>query len=320
MITFTDITVKLIEENETHGVYEIFPLVKGYGNTLANTLRRILLSSIEGTGITSVRIDGVKHEFSTIDGIKEDVLEIILNLKNLNLKVSTDEPVTIELHANGVGEVTGSSVDGKGLVEVINKDLHIATITDSKASLDIEMTVEKGVGYREANTSDRKEIGLIPLDVDFSPVEKISFHVLPTRKGQDANYDSVNIDITTNGVIAPRDALLQSAQILQDFAGKVMAAMGVAEDDIKAMAEASLVIEKTEVEEKSYRNEMDGWNIEDLPISRRAKSSLSAGGYRVLGDLRGISKTDLLNLPGFGAKSLKEVVDLLTQYGFEVTE
>lgn len=320
MIAFTDISVKLVEETDSHGVYEIAPLVRGYGNTLANTLRRILLSSIEGYGVTSVRIDGVKHEFSTIDGVKEDVLELILNLKNLKLKMNSDEPQLITLRFDGKGEVTGADVDGKGVVEVLNKDLHIATITDAKTSLNIEMTVEKGVGYRSANVADRKDIGLIPVDVDFSPIEKVAFHVLQTRKGQDANYDAVNIDITTNGAIGPRDALLQATKILQDFSGKVMAAMGVAEEEIKAMAEASLVIEKTENEEKTYRNEMDGWNIEDLPISRRAKSSLSAGGYRVLGDLRGVSKTDLLNLPGFGAKSLQEVVDLLTQYGFEVQE
>jgi DNA-directed RNA polymerase subunit alpha len=199
--------------------------------------------------------------------------------------------------------------------------LHIATLTDSKAVLEVEMLVEKGIGYRNIDMSDRDEIGEIKVDTDFCPVKNVAFSVVQTRKGQDANYDAVTIDITTDGSVHPKDALLESAKILQDFSGKVMAALGVAKEEIEELAEASKIIEITEEETtNTFRSEMDEWKIEDLPISRRAKSSLSAGGYSILGDLRGISKTDLLNLPGFGTKSLNEVIDLLTQYGFEVTE
>ncbi len=313
---FNDITVKVITEDGNAGSFEIAPLPRGYGHTLANSLRRILLSSLPGAGITSVYVPKVDHEYVSIDGIKEDLIEIILNLKSLDLKSTSSEPVICKISVDAKGEVTGKDIVVGAGVEVTNPDVHILTAT-AKTEFYLEFVVEQGIGYLEAQEGLRKEKGRVPVDADFSPVKNVRFEVRNTRKGQETDLDLVSIVIDTDGSMSPRDAMLESAKILQDFAGKVMASLGVPVEDVDKMAVDAQIIIKDEVEEEEV-NEVSTWKIEDLPISKRSKTGLLAGGYEKVGDLDGVNINDLLGLPGFGNKSLNEVTELMKQYGIEI--
>ncbi|KKR05666.1 MAG: DNA-directed RNA polymerase alpha chain [candidate division WS6 bacterium GW2011_GWF2_39_15] len=318
MLSFEDITVKVVEEEGNAGKYEISPLPKGYGHTLVNSLRRILLSSLGGSAITSVRIKGVEHEYSAVKGIKEDVVEIVLNLKQIRFKVSADEPQICKLQASGKGIVTAKDISVAAGVEVTNPEIVIANLTDDKASLVMEIVVEKGVGYREADDESRSEVGRIPVDADFSPIKSVNFEVTDARKGQMTNLDAVKISIETDGSIAPKQALLDSAKILQDFSGKVMVALGVSKKEVEQRAEELNTIPEVTPETAVVEDEVSSWKVEDLPISKRSKSGLLAGGFQTVGDLSHAKVADLLELPGFGNKSLNEVVELMKQYGIEI--
>lgn len=318
MEAFKDIKVTIKEEEENYGLFEIAPLPRGYGNTLGNALRRILYSSLKGTGITSVKINGVEHEYSTIDGVKEDVVDIILNLKQVKFKTNLDEVFTCKLSVKGKKVVKASDIEISGDLEVVNKDLVIANLTDASSKLDITLTVESGVGYKNIKETERKEVGLIPLDCDFSPIEKVSLIVEQTRKGQETDLDSVLIGVTSDGSISPKDALVESAKILQEFAGKVMIAMGMSQKEVLEMEEDVNKVEEVVEESNVINDEIGSWKIEDLPISKRSKTGLLSGNYKTVADLRNTTATDLLNLPGFGNKSLNEVLELLNQYGINI--
>lgn len=318
MIDFKDLTVRVVKEEGNMGEFEISPLPTGYGNTLANSLRRILLSSLEGSSSTSVKIAGVDHEYSTITGMKEDVIELILNLKGVEFKSLSDEPQVCTLEVKGKKEVKAKDIQTTGAVEVVNGDHHIATLTAGDASLNLEIVVEKGVGYKPADEV-RTSQGMIPLDADFSPVKKVSFDVTHARKGQETDLDAVLICVETDGSIAPLDALLNSSRILQEFAGRVMAALGIPLREVEELAEASRSVEIEDASgDSAVSEEVLAWKIEDLPISKRSKSGLLAGGYETIGQLVAATTEDLLDLSGFGNKSLSEVMDLLGQYGIEL--
>lgn len=317
MESFKDIKVTIREEEGNFGLYEISPLPRGYGHTLGNALRRILYSSLKGSGITSIKAKGAKHEYSTITGVKEDLITIILNLKQVKFSVDTDEVKRCRIEAKGKGEVKASDIIVDAGVTVTTPDIVIANLTDDSSSLSIEMTVESGIGYKDATTADRNIEGAIPLDCDFAPIEKISLSVEQARKGQETDLDSVIIGVETDGSIAPKNALLTSASILQEFAGKVMVAMGVSKKEVEERVEEINTIEEVEVEEEED-DEAQDLRVEDLPISKRSKTGLLSGGYKTLADLRNASVEDLLNLSGFGNKSLNEVVELLNQYGINI--
>jgi DNA-directed RNA polymerase subunit alpha len=317
MEAFKDIKVVVKDEETNYGLFEISPLPRGYGHTLGNALRRILYSSLPGAGITSVKIKGAKHEYSTLDGVKEDVLAIILNLKEIKFSARTDEPQTCKIKVSGKKEVTSNDIELSSDIDLASKDVHIATLTDDGSELNIEFVVEKGVGYKDVLNADRSEAGTIPLDCDFTPIEKVSLSVEQARKGQQTNLDAVLIGVTTDGSIDPQDALLQSSKILQEFASKVMVAMGMAQKEVDQLAEAATQVEEVE-EVEDEENEIDSWKVEDLPISKRSKTGLLAGGFKTVGDLQNASTSDLLNLPGFGNKSLNEVIELLNEYGVNI--
>jgi DNA-directed RNA polymerase subunit alpha len=318
MEAFKDIKVVIKEENENYGMFEISPLPRGYGHTLGNALRRILYSSLRGTGVTSVKFKGVDHEYSTLDGVKENVVDIIMNLKQIKFKTGVDEKFTCKLSVKGKKVVTAGDIEVSGDLEVVNKDLVLATLTDAGSKLEAELTVESGVGYRDVKNAERKEVGLIPLDCDFTPIEKISLSVEQARKGQETDLDAVLLGVTTDGSITPKDALIESSKILQEFAGKVMIAMGISQKEVVELAEeankAEVVAETTSEE----NDEIGAWKVEDLPISKRSKTGLLAGNYKTIADLRNTTATELLNLPGFGNKSLNEVIELLNQYGVNI--
>ncbi len=318
MLSFEDITVKIVSEEGNSGKYDISPLPKGYGHTLVNSLRRILLSSLAGTAITSVRIKGVEHEYSSIEGVKEDVVEIVLNLKQIKFKGNIEGPQVCKLEVKGKGVVTAKDFKLPAGVEVANDNMEIANITDEKASLVMELVVESGVGFKEANDDLRSEVGRIPVDADFSPIHSVNFEVTDARKGQNTNLDAVKISIVTDGSIAPKQALLDSAKILQDFSGKVMVALGVSKKEVEQRAEETSAIPEVVEEISTVEDEVSSWKIEELPISKRSKSGLLAGGFQTVGDLATLKVSDLLELPGFGNKSLNEVVELMKQYGIEI--
>lgn len=317
MEAFKDIKVTIREEDGNTGLYEIAPLPRGYGHTLGNGIRRVLYSSLKGAGVTAVKVKGAKHEYSTVEGVKEDVTAIILNLKQLKFKVASDEAQTCKLNVKGKKVVKASDIELASGVEITTPDVEIATLTDSSSELVIDITVESGVGFRDARNIDRAEVGVIPLDCDFSPIEKVSLNVEQARKGQETDLDSVVIGVVTDGSIAPKDALLESVKILQEFTGKVMVALGVSKKEVEELEEEANKVEFVE-EESEEVDEVNDLRIEDLPVSKRSKTGLLSGGYKTLGDLKSVTVDDLLSLSGFGNKSLNEVVELLGQYGINI--
>jgi len=317
MEAFKDIKVTIREEEGNSGLYEIAPLPRGYGHTLGNALRRILYSSLRGSGITSIKVKGAKHEYSTLEGVKEDLVSILLNLKQVKFRVDSDEVKKCKIDVKGKKVVKASDIIIEAGVTVTTPDIVIANLTDESAQLFIEMTVESGVGFKDASMADRTTEGMIPVDCDFAPVEKVSMSVEQARKGQETDLDSVVIGVVTDGSIAPKEALLNASSILQEFAGKVMVAMGVSKKEVEERVEEINKIEEMEVSVEE-EDEVKDLRVEDLPISKRSKTGLLSGGYKTLGDLRNASVEDLLNLSGFGNKSLNEVVELLNQYGVNI--
>jgi len=319
MIGFNDIIVKVKNETVKKGVFEISPLPRGYGHTLANSLRRVLLSSLKGSAVTAIKIDGVEHEYSAIEGIKEDVIEILLNLKRVRFSTPSDGTYECKIDISGEKVVKASDIIVSGGVTVANPEIEIATLTAKKSSLKITMVIESGVGYKTADESNRSEKGMIPLDADFTPVVFVKFEVSDARKGQQTNLDSVTIEIETDGSISPKQALIDSAKIVQEFAGKVMTALGIAREEVDKLAKETAVIDSADMStENGITDEVSSWKIEDLPISKRSKSGLLAGNFNTVADMREATVSKLLELPGFGNKSLNEVIDLMNQYGIEI--
>ncbi len=222
------------ETGPNEAEFTVSPCWKGYGTTLGNALRRVLLSSLEGAAVTAVKIKGVDHEFSTIDGVLEDVVQIILNLKSLRLKVHSDEPVKLQLKVKGkVGPVTAGDIAKNADVEIVDKNFVIANITDKKAELDMEMTVEKGIGFVpvEARKTKDNEVGVLAIDAIFTPVRNVGMEVEPARVGQDINYDLLKLKIETDGTITPQEAVNKAIQILLDHFGLLLEKSGDASEE-----------------------------------------------------------------------------------------
>ncbi len=317
MEAFKDIKVVIKEEKGNSGLFEISPLPKGYGHTLGNALRRILYSSLRGAGITSIKVKGIEHEYSVLDGVKEDLISIILNLKQIKFSLDSEDVKKGKISVKGKKVIKASDIELEAGVVTTTPDIVIANLTDASASLDIELTIESGIGYRDAKNIDRPEVGVIPLDCDFTPIESVNMSVEQARKGQEVDLDAVLISVETDGSILPKDALVEAAKILQEFSGKVMIAMGISKTEVEQRAEEINQIEIVEEVVEVY-DEINDLKIEDLSISKRSKTGLLSGNYKTLGDLKDVSVDDLLSLPGFGNKSLNEVVELLTQYGINI--
>lgn len=238
------------KNNTTEVVIE--PCFPGYGVTLGNALRRVLLSSLPGTAVTNVKIKGVQHEFETIDNVKEDVVDIILNLKQLNLKSHSDEPVKLELSAKGEKTVTGADIKKNSDIEVTNPDLEIATLTDKSAELEIELTVENGHGYQVVDTQSKEkgEIGSIAVDALFSPIRNVGFDVTHTRVGQQTNFEKLTLNITTDGSITAKEALEQSCQILMDHFDFIKTGKSTEAEEVTEVEEEPVEEEKEESKEE----------------------------------------------------------------------
>lgn len=288
--------VELSEDN-TYGKFVVEPLEKGYGVTLGNSLRRILLSSIPGAAVTSIHIDGVQHEFSTVPGVKEDVSQIILNVKMLAIKSTSDEPQTIIINKSEEGVVYARDIITTDAVEILNGDLPIATL-DTNSRLYIEMVVETGRGYvsAEKNKKEDMPIGTIPIDSVYTPVHKVNFTTEDTRVGQDTDFDRLTIELWSNGNIKATDALSLAARILSDH---LTLFIGLTE----GMEDMAIMIEKEE-EEKDKVLDM---TIEELDLSVRSYNCLKRAGINTVLELTQKTKEDMMKVKNLGKKSLEEV-------------
>ena len=285
----------------------IEPLEPGFGYTLGNTMRRTLLSRVPGAAITSVRIDGVQHEFSTIEGVVEDVVDFILNLKQVVLRIDVDEPQTMYLSAKGKGEVTAGDLKAPADVEVVNGDLHLATLAAS-GKLEVELTAERGVGYRSAEVNNKSDtIGVIPIDSIFSPVRKAAYRVENTQVGQRTDFDRLVLDVETDGSITPSEGISSAGGTLKNLF-ELIADM----DDYDA-----LVPDEVAPVEVSGQEHLD-LPIEALDLSERPRNCLRRAQVQTVGELIEKSEEDLLNVTNFGQKSLEEVVAKLDELGFSL--
>jgi DNA-directed RNA polymerase subunit alpha len=285
----------------------IEPLEPGFGYTLGNTMRRTLLSRVPGAAITSVRIDGVQHEFSTIEGVVEDVVDFILNLKQVVLRIDVDEPQTLYLSAKGKGEVTAGDLKAPADVEVVNGDLHLATLAAS-GKLEVELTAERGVGYRSAESNNKSDtIGVIPIDSIFSPVRKVAYKVENTQVGQRTDFDRLVLDVETDSSITPSEGISSAGGTLKNLF-ELIADM----DDYDA-----LVPDDVAPVEVSGQEHLD-LPIEALDLSERPRNCLRRAQVQTVGELIEKSEEDLLNVTNFGQKSLEEVVAKLDELGFSL--
>jgi len=292
----------------TYGRFVVEPLERGYGTTLGNSLRRILLSSLPGAAPTAVRIDGVLHEFSTIPGVVEVTTDIVLNLKQLLVKLHVDEPVQVRVEAQGPAKVTAGDIIAGPEVEILNPDLHIATL-DEGGRLYMEITLEKGRGYvsAERNKKDEMPIGLIPLDAIFTPVPRVNFEVENTRVGQVTDYDRLILDVWTDGSIAPDEAVSLAARIMSEHL-KLFIALTDTSADVEIMVEK-------EEEEKDRLLELP---IEELDLSVRSYNCLKRAGINTIEDLVRKTEEDMLKIRNLGKKSLAEIKEKLGNFGLSL--
>lgn len=308
---------RVVTEEENKGVYEIDGLYAGYGHTLGNSLRRIILSSLPGTAITSIKIEGVPHEFSNIDGIKEDVITILLNLKRVKFQLHTDEPQKIKLVSKGVGRVTAKDFEKSSQAEVLNGDQEIANLTSKDAKLEMEVTVEKGLGYvtKEALHKDKAEIGIIISDAVFTPVRKVNYEVENMRVGERTDYNRLRFSIETDGTISPRESLEKSIEIMINHLRSIVGFKE--EEEIVEIDEEIKEAAENEEEEKAEVDDKDvlKTRIDDLQLSPRTMGALSEAGIRTVGGLVRKKESDLLKVEGLGKKSAQEIKRALGNLG-----
>jgi DNA-directed RNA polymerase subunit alpha len=302
----------LAEESlsENRSTFVIEPLEPGFGYTLGNSLRRTLLSSIPGAAVTGIRIDGVLHEFSTVEGVKEDVTEIILNIKNLVVASEHDEPITAYLRKQGAGNVTAADISAPAGVEIHNPELHIATLND-KASFELELTIERGRGYVSStqNRNEYAEAGQIPVDSIYSPVLKVTYRVEATRAGERTDFDRLVVDVETKPSMAPRDAVASAGRTLVELFGLAR--------DLNAEAEG-IEIGPAPVE-AVMSNEMTT-PIESMDLSVRSYNCLKREGINSVSELVALSEHQLMNIRNFGQKSVDEVRDKLIEMGLSLKD
>ena len=308
---------RIISEDAISGIYEIDGLYPGYGHTLGNSLRRIILSSLPGAAITSVKISGVSHEFSTIQGVKEDVITILLNLKKVRFKMLTDEPQTVTLSVKGGKTVTAADIKVPGQVEVLSKDAFIATITDKGTTLDIEMRIEKGLGYipKDVHQKDKVDIGTIAVDAIFTPIRRVNYEVENMRVGDRTDHNRLKVSIETDGTLTPREALEKSIEIMIN---QLKSIVGFKEEEFSS-SEGGEGIEGgakgTEGEE-----EVSKMKVESLDLSTRTANALAAANIRTVGGLSRKKEEDLLELEGLGEKGIQEIRRALGNLGLVLKE
>ncbi|HLM93114.1 MAG TPA: DNA-directed RNA polymerase subunit alpha [Gaiellaceae bacterium] len=302
------------EVNEDRGVFVIEPLDRGFGYTFGNSLRRVLLSSLEGAAVTSVKIEGVAHEFTTLKGVREDVTDIILNLKNLICLLHGDSPeIEVRLDKKGPGAVTAADIEAPADLEILNPELEVANLSD-KGRLEITLTIGRGRGYvpAELNRGPEHTIGVIPVDSIFSPVRRVSYEVEAARVGQRTDYDKLTLDVTTDGSLAPRDAIGQGAEIL-------IRQLAIFTDLERMEGFGETVGEETGVEAPQAHG-MENFPIEELELGVRSYNCLKRVGIETIGDLVTKTESELAAIPNFGKKSIEEVRETLQAHGLTLRD
>jgi DNA-directed RNA polymerase subunit alpha len=295
------------KENGNTAFIAVEPLEQGYGHTLGNSLRRCMLNSLPGAAITSIKINGVSHQFSTVSGVIEDVIQIILNLKRVRIKIYGDKPIQLQISASGKGDVTAGDIDPQGLGEIVNKDQHIATITDPKTKLSITMTAETGVGYVPADEKKTAEIGVMPTDAIYTPVLAVNYTVDQTRVGRNTNFEKLTLEVTTDGTMTPLEAVNQSAKILTGYFRQVYdPAEEEVQEEVQTTSKVSDEILKSSVEEL------------DLPV--RITNALKAIEIDTIGKLLEVPTTQLMKAKNLGAKSLNLISEKLQERGLSLGE
>ncbi len=305
---------KVVREEGLVGVYEIDGLYPGYGHTLGNSLRRIILSSLPGAAVTSVKINGVEHEFSTLSGLKEDVVMLILRLKKLQLKMTTDEPQIIRLDVKGIKDVTAADIVAPGQVEILNPESPIATLTDKGASLSMEMTVEKGLGYvpKEQLHKEKVEIGTIHLDTTFTPIRRVNYEVENMRVGNRTDFNRLKIHIETNGAITPRAALENAIEIMIN---QLRAIVGFVTEELHIDEPIKVEASEVKAEREETDTEVLKTRIESLELGGRVTNALLASNIRTVGGLVRKKEEDLLDVEGLGNKGIQEIKKALSDIG-----
>ena len=294
--------VKVEEQNSSYGKFVIEPLETGYAHTLGNALRRVLLSSLSGAAVTSVTIDGVKHQFQTLSGLTEDIVEFVLNLKKLRVRLLDGDKATLKLSAVGPGKVTGADIEGSSAVEIANKDLYLGTLADKKAKISATIEVEKGQGYALADEQKSGVVGVIPLDATFTPVVRVNYSQEATRVGRQTNLDRLVLEIWTDGTIAPAESLKQAAKILTSYFMQVY--------EPKADVEQASVAVTPTVSDDVLK-----MLIEELDLPTRLENALKNGGIETVGQLLGTPRKELLKVKNLGGKSLGIVEEKLREKG-----
>lgn len=311
---------RIVSEEATKGVYEIDGLYAGYGHTLGNSLRRAILSSLPGNAITTVKIEGAPHEFSVLPGVKEDVIMILLNLRQVKFKMLTDEPQKATISISGAKDITASDIKTSGQLEIVNKDLHIATLTDKSSKFEVELTIEKGLGYipREVLRKDKVEVGVIVLDAAFTPIRRVNYEVENMRVGDRTDYNRLRFIIESDGTVSPREALEKSIAILIK---QLKAIVGFEEEHsteeiLKEMPVKESKEEVSDAMEEDYLKT----RIEDLNLSARTSKSLSEASIRTVGGLARKKEEDLLAIDNLGKKGVQEIRRALGNLGLTLKE
>ncbi len=303
----TKFKVKVENEKGNSALVVIEPLEQGYGHTLGNSLRRCLLTSLPGAAITSVKISGVSHQFSTIPGVIEDAIQIILNLKQVRVKLFGEKSVHMSLSKSSKGEVKASDINTEGAGEISNPDLHIATITDPKTKLTIDLTVEPGVGYSTSDERKSAELGVMPIDAIFTPVLSVNYSVDSTRVGRRTDFDKLSLDIITDGTITPLDEVNKAAQILSGYFHQVY--------EPSSEEEAVLPSEGSKISDEVLKA-----SVEELDLPVRISNALKAIDADSIGKLIEIPRVQLMKAKNLGAKSLTLISDKLAERGLTLSE
>lgn len=308
MIEFEKPNIAKVDESTNYGKFVIEPLERGYGTTLGNSLRRILLASLPGAAVTSVQIDGVLHEFSTNDGVTEDVTQIILNIKKLALKLDSDDDKTLEIDVKGPATVTAGDIEADGDVEILNPDLYICTVAEG-GRFHIRMTAHKGRGYvaADGNKVDDMPIGVLPIDSIYTPISRVNYQVESTRVGRRNDFDKLTLDVWTNGSISPREAISLAAKILTEHLDIFVNLTDEAKN-------AEIMVEK----EETHKEKMLEMTIEELDLSVRSYNCLKRAGINTVQELTNKTEADMMKVRNLGRKSLEEVKAKLTDLGLSL--
>ena len=307
MIEFEKPNIHKVEETDNYGKFVVEPLERGYGTTLGNSLRRVMMASLPGAAITSIQIDGVLHEFSTVQGVTEDVTQIILNLKKVSLKIEYEDAKDLELDVKGHAEVTAGDIQGDGDVTILNPDLHIATVADG-AELHIMMTADKGRGYVPADQNKLRlsglEIGTLPIDSIYTPIERVNYTVENTRVGQSNDFDKLTLDVWTDGSLTPTAAISLAAKILTEHLEMFVNLTEEAKD-------AKVMVEREETHQEKVLDK----TIEELDLSVRSYNCLKRADIQTVKDLTERTEADMMKVRNLGQKSLEEIKLKLADLG-----